>query len=90
MEKQKTFNELSLREKALLIEDMGVELCSIEFYDYRIYLYAFNNLLIEAFENIESKKIERVTTADYGNLDKYTSRITLSTLFSNGKKPVGY
>jgi len=90
MENQKTFNELSIRDKALLLEDMGVQVCSIEFYDYRIYLYAFNSLLVEVFQNIESRRIERVTTADYGNLDKYASRITLSTLLSNGKKAVGY
>ena len=90
MKNQKTFDELSIKDKALLLEDMGVQICSIEFYDYRIYLYAFNNLLVEVFQNIESRKFERVTTADYGNLDKYASQITLSTLFSNGKKTVGY
>jgi len=90
MEKQKTFDELTNREKALLLEDTGVLVCSIEFYDYRIYLYEFNNLMVEVFQNIESRKIEQITTANYGNLDKYASRITMSSLFSNGKKAVGY
>jgi hypothetical protein len=90
MEKQKTFNELTNHEKALLLEDFGILVCSIEFYDYRIYLYAFNNMLVEVFQNIETRAIEQMTTADYGSLDKYASRITMSTLFSNGKKPVGY
>jgi hypothetical protein len=90
MEKQqKTFNELTNREKALLLEDAGILVCSIEFYDYRIYLYAYNNMLVEVFQNIETKAIEQMTTADYGNLDKYASRITMSSLFSNGKKIVG-
>jgi hypothetical protein len=89
MEKQNTFNELSIDHKILLLEDLGTELCSIEFYDHRIQLYAMNNLLIEVFQNIETKEIERITTADYGNLDKYLMRIILEPSTSNGKKQMG-
>jgi hypothetical protein len=85
MEKQKTFNELSIHHKSLLLEDLGIELCSIEFYDHRIQLFAMNNLLIEVFQNIETKEIERITTADYGNLDKYLMRIILEPIAPNRK-----
>jgi hypothetical protein len=71
------FNELSMHDKVLLIEDLGQELCSIEHYDHRIYLYSFNSLLIEIYRNIESQKIERITVATYGDLDKFVSRITI-------------
>lgn len=76
--RQTGFNELKLNDKILLIEDLGVELCSIEFYDHRIYLYAFDSLLIEVFKNIETRKVENITVANYGDLDKFITRITLA------------
>jgi hypothetical protein len=85
MENQKTFNELSIKNKTLLLEDIGMELCSIEFYDHRIHLYAMNNMLVEVFQNIETREVERITTADYSNLDKYMMRITLEPLTFKGK-----
>ncbi|MBT1703323.1 hypothetical protein [Chryseosolibacter indicus] len=74
---QTSFNNLSIQDKVLLIEDIGIELCSIEFYDHRIFLYAFDTLLIEIYKNIETKKVESITVASFGDLDKFTSRITL-------------
>jgi hypothetical protein len=85
MKNDNTFNGLSLNNKELLLEDLGTELCSIEFYDHRVHLYAMNNLLIEVFQNIETRKIERITTADYGSLDKFLMRIILGPLATNGK-----
>jgi hypothetical protein len=74
---QLSFNKLSTYNKVLLIKDMGVQLSSIEFYDHRIFLFAFNGLLIEVYRNIETKKIESITVAGYSDLDKFISRITL-------------
>jgi hypothetical protein len=79
------FNELSIQNKSLLVEDLATHLCSIEFYDYRIHLYALNSLFIEAYHNIESKEIERIESAEYGDLDKYLSRISLD--YSGTKRP---
>lgn len=75
--KTNNFNELTIQDKALLVDDLAIHLCSIEFYDYRIHLYALNNLLIEAYHNIESKQIERINTAEFSDLDKFLSRITI-------------
>jgi hypothetical protein len=85
MKNQDTFNGLSLKNKTLLLEDLGIELCSIEFYDHRIHLYAMDNMLVEVFQNIETREVERITTADYSNLDKYTMRITLEPLTAKGR-----
>ena len=89
MENKNTFNELSLRNKFLLLEDMGIELCSIEFYDHRIRLYAMNNIFVEVFQNIETKQVEKVLTVDYNSLGKYTMRITLDDLSKKGKEELG-
>jgi hypothetical protein len=83
--RQVPFNELSMKHKVVLITDFSEELASIEFYDYRIKLFALDALLVEAYQNIETKEIERITLADYGDLDKYLPWITLSSLLSKIK-----
>jgi hypothetical protein len=71
------FNDLTLENKLLLIEDLGTELLSIEYYDHRIHLYEFNNHLIESYINLETKQIEKMTICEKGDLDKFLTRITL-------------
>jgi hypothetical protein len=77
-----SFNELQMHDKKVLVDDFSEELCSIEFYDHRIYLYSLNALLIEAWHNIETREIEQIRTIEYGDLDKYLSRITMASLLA--------
>jgi hypothetical protein len=72
-----TFDNLSLRHKLLLVEDMGTEILSIEYYDHRIHLYAFDSMLVEKYQNIETKAIEKFTVCTNADLDKFLCRITL-------------
>ncbi|RAV99169.1 hypothetical protein [Pseudochryseolinea flava] len=83
--KQVPFNELAMKHKIVLIEDFSEELASIEFYEHRIHLYALDSLLIEAYHNIDTKQIERITIAEYGDLDKFLPWITLSSLLAKIK-----
>jgi hypothetical protein len=85
--KKINFNDLSLSNKVLLIDDLATEICSIEFYDHRVYLYSMHTLFIEAYHNIETQEIERISVAEYGDLDKYLSRILLHQLT---RKPGSY
>jgi hypothetical protein len=71
------FNELSMHDKEVLVNDFATELCSIEFYDHRIHLYALDSHFIEAYHNIETGIIERITLATYGDLDKFLTRIRI-------------
>jgi hypothetical protein len=73
------FNELPMKDKLVIVEDYATELCSIEFYDHRIYLYAINDLMIEAYHNIETREVERIIIAEYRDLDKFLPWITLSS-----------
>lgn len=81
------FNDLSARDKALLLEDMGVLLCSIEHYDHRVYLYALNSLFIEVYQNIETRIIERIAVASDADLDKFLSQITIDRVARSRKTP---
>jgi hypothetical protein len=72
-----SFNDLSMHNKILLVDDLATLVCSIEYYDHRIYLYSLNDLFIESYHNIDTGEIEKICTAAYAGLDKYLSRITL-------------
>jgi len=75
-----SFNAMSMNHKRIIVEDYATELCSIEHYDHRIYLYAINDLMIEAYHNIATKEIEKIAVADYKDLDKFLPWITMSSL----------
>jgi hypothetical protein len=80
------FDELPLRDKALLVDDLATFLCSIEFYDHRIHLYSLNALFIEAYHHIETGEIERISTAPYNTLDKFLTRIRIEPYYRWEKK----
>lgn len=74
------FNDLPLALKADLINDFGKLVLSIEHYDYRVDLISLEGIFIEQYENIETRKIEKITLATYHDLDKYLSRIVIGSL----------
>lgn len=75
-----TFDNLPLSEKAILIDEYGVHLTSIEYYDYRIDLFAMHSLLIERYQKIETDEVESIHTCHYRDLDKYASQIVIGKL----------
>ncbi len=76
----KAFDSLRTSDKILLIEDMGQLVLSMEFYEYRIFLFSFNSMYVEVYRNLETDEIETIRTASVADLDKYLSRITLGNL----------
>jgi hypothetical protein len=74
------FDELTINNKIVLIEDMGELVCSIEFYEHRIFLFSFNSMFVEAYRNIDTDKIEKIQTVTFQELDKFLSRIMLGNL----------
>ena len=74
---RQAFNDLSLEHKLLLLEDMGVELLSIEHYDHRVYLYAFGDFFVESYQNIDTRDMEIINVCESADLDKFLSRINL-------------
>lgn len=74
------FNDLTLVDKAWLVYEFGRHLLSIEYYDYRIHLYALNSDFVEIHYNIDTRQIDRISLASYAELDKYLSRILIGKL----------
>jgi hypothetical protein len=74
------FNELTLVDKAWLVSEFGDLLVSIEYYDYRIFLFSLNSHFVEMHQNIDSTQIEKICIASYKDLDKYLSRILIGSL----------
>jgi hypothetical protein len=74
------FDDLTNKDKILLLEDMGDLVCSIEFYEHRIYLFSFNAMFVEVYKNLESGEVERIDSIVLADLDKFLSQITLRNL----------
>jgi hypothetical protein len=74
------FNELTMVDKAWLMYEFGERLTSLEYYDYRVHLYALNNSFVELYQNIDTRQIERIEVASYQALDKYLSRILIGSI----------
>ena len=79
------FNELKPADKAWLLYEFGDYLFSIEYYDHRISLYSLNTNLVEMYQNIDTNEIVRISIANYGDLDKYLSRIIIGSAKQNIK-----
>jgi hypothetical protein len=77
MRETKPFNELTLVDKAWLVYEFGDFLVSIEYYDYWVHLYSLNNSLIELYQHMGTRQIDRIEAASYSALDKYLSRIII-------------
>lgn len=76
----KAFDNLKIEDKILLLEDMGEQVFSMEFYEHRIYLFSFNSLFVEVYRNLETGKVESINSITLDDLDKFLSQITLGNL----------
>ena len=80
--KLESLDSLSLSDRALLLAEFGHFLVSMEYYDYRLYLFSLNDGFVEIFENVDSRQIQRISVASYKDLDKYLSRIVIGRMNS--------
>ena len=78
--KSSCFNDLSLSLKRKIIREFATPVVSIEYYDHRIDLFSLHTSLIECYQNISTGLIEKITEANYHDLDKYLSRIVIGNL----------
>jgi len=80
--KDLSFDTLKMKDKWILINDFAEELMSIEYYDHRVRLYALNSILIESYQNIETKVVENIQSINKGDLDKYLAQIAIPSLLA--------
>lgn len=72
------FNMLSLIDKALLINEFGMYIYSIEWYrSHWCHLYSINTKFVEVYYNTSTRQIDAIIMIDYKELDKYMSKICL-------------
>lgn len=74
---QTGFNQLPLLEKALLVEEFGIYLESIETSGHWIRLYSLNHLFVEVYCSTLRPQIDAISTIEYCDLDVYLSRIAV-------------
>jgi hypothetical protein len=79
----KGFDKLDIDSKSIVLHYNGSMLASIIYYNYRATLYAFGNLLIEEYYDMESKEVSRICTAQEQDLKKYLEKIDLKDLLAH-------
>lgn len=75
----RSFNSMTLDEKAELLWSTGKFLESIYYYGNTVSLYAIDNKFIEVYYDQDSNHIGQIIQVDEQGLKKYLSRIKFST-----------
>jgi hypothetical protein len=78
-----SFNELAMSDRAWITYEFGDFLMSIEYYEYRIFLFSLQSQFIELYQNIDTRQIEKIEALPYCALDKYLNRILIANLKRN-------
>lgn len=79
----KGFDKLDLDSKSIMLHYNGQMLASVNYYNYRVTLYAVRNSLIEEYYDTETKEISRISTAHTHDLKKYLEKIDLTDLLTD-------
>jgi len=78
--KLKRFNNLEIAEKAWLLKEYGNYLLSLQHHKHIVLLYSLNQHFIEIFLDPSTRKVDKISAAEYKQLDKYLRQISLSKL----------
>lgn len=71
------FVVLSLNDRAQILWDQGKYLETIEYYGYRVNLYALANFFVEVYYSPVTQSIDKIDVAYENDLKKYISMIKL-------------
>lgn len=75
---KKTFNDLPLSDRALLIAEFAQYLESMQYYNYWVHLYSMASHYIEVYFDPQTKQINNIKLIEYRELDKYLPQIRIS------------
>lgn len=71
------FNGLPVSRQLGILNDFSILVHSMEYYDHRINLHSLGSYFIEVYEDLETRRIEKIRVASYSDLDKYLSQIII-------------
>ncbi len=71
------FNELPVNRQLHILNEFAVPVFSMEYYDHRLNLFSLGSYFIEVYEDIDTRRIEKICVATYSDLDKYLSQILI-------------
>ncbi|HYC86704.1 MAG TPA: hypothetical protein VEB86_15835, partial [Chryseosolibacter sp.] len=58
----------------------GHMLATVDYYNYKVTLFAFHDKLIEEYYDSETKEVSRICTAQPADLKKYLDKIDINDL----------
>jgi hypothetical protein len=73
-----SFNSLPLTDKKLLIDEFAKYLMCIDYFDFRVHLYALNHHFVELQYNIKTDEVERVEIIAYADIDRWLIKLDLT------------
>lgn len=76
----KGFDKLDIDSKSIMLHYNGRMLASVDYYNYRVTLFSFQDRMIEEYYDTETKEISRISTAQPVDLRKYLDLIDISDL----------
>jgi hypothetical protein len=76
----KGFDKLDIDSKSIMLHYNGQLLVSVDYYNYRVSLFAFHDRLIEEYYDTETKEVSRICSAQPADLKKYLDKIDLTDL----------
>jgi hypothetical protein len=76
----KGFDKLDIDSKSIMLHYNGRMLASVNYFNYRVTLFAFQHSLIEEYYDTESKEVSRICTARIQDLKKFLDHIDISDI----------
>lgn len=76
----KGFDKLDIDSKSIMLQYNGQMLASVNYYNYKVTLFAFQHSLVEEYYDTEIKEVSRICTAQPQDLKKFIDEIDISDL----------
>jgi hypothetical protein len=76
----KGFDKLDIESKSIMLHYNGQMVACVDYYNYKVTLFAFHNKLIEEYYDNESGEVSRICTAQPADLKKYLDKIDIMDL----------
>jgi hypothetical protein len=75
------FDDLTLDDRIHLLRLGGVPIITVTTPLHYVTLFLLDNFFVETYLCIQSKSINRISTCDYANMDKYLDHIDITEVY---------
>jgi|GEM_PF-6484781 len=76
----KGFDKLDIDSKSIMLHYNGQNVASVDYYNYKVTLFAFHGKFFEEYFDNETREVSRICTAQPADLKKYLDDIDITDL----------